>query len=288
MNDEARKIDDLGGTGNRAPELSRREWILSLGSAVILSGFSGFPGDAQTAERSAAAGLPPGLYTPSIDHVTHALNSDGPFFTIPPGTETEFVRPRIRPFIPQAFSAEAFGVIRRLVEIILGGDMDTAPAAVPGGPQTIFDEVAEWIDLVVASAPGVRAAARKLTVEQRALSVAYFASEDFVRELENYEPDQICKDGLLWLQLECERRSFGSFLATPAAAQVEIVASSFSNEPTTADHTGKELFNFLKAEAIRGFYTSRLGRKELNYQGNSFYGHSPGCPHGSGDKPASL
>jgi hypothetical protein len=33
----------------------------------------------------------------------------------------------------------------------------------------------------------------------------------------------------------------------------------------------------LKPECIRGFYTSRLGMKELDYTGNSFYGQSPGC-----------
>jgi hypothetical protein len=30
---------------------------------------------------------------------------------------------------------------------------------------------------------------------------------------------------------------------------------------------------------IRGFYTSRLGLKELDYKGNAFYAESPSCPN---------
>jgi hypothetical protein len=40
---------------------------------------------------------------------------------------------------------------------------------------------------------------------------------------------------------------------------------------------GTRVFNFLKEETVRGFYTSRVGLKELNNQGGSFYGESPGC-----------
>ena len=40
-------------------------------------------------------------------------------------------------------------------------------------------------------------------------------------------------------------------------------------------------FTFLKAEAIRAYYTSRHGLRELNYKGNWYYAASPGCP-GSG------
>src|SRR5215470_6035246 len=145
-------------------EISRREWLLNFGSAVILSGFAGMPGESQQTGRAAATALPPGLYTPSIDHVTHALKQDGPFFSIPPGAETQFVRPRSGPFVPQAFSAEEFAVIRRLVELILGEDLKTgATQLVAGAPETLYDEVAEWIDLVAFSGAGVRAAARRLT-----------------------------------------------------------------------------------------------------------------------------
>jgi len=148
--------------------------------------------------------------------------------------------------------------------------------------------VAEWIDLVVFSGPGVRAAARNLTPEQRALAVAYFTSEEPVRELETFEPERICKEGLAWLQQESERRSFKTFLTVPPAMQLELVSSLSDNRPDPAvSNAGTRFFDFLKAEVIRGYYTSRLGLKELNYTGNSFYGQSPGCGrHSSSDHPS--
>jgi hypothetical protein len=269
--------------------LSRRDWLLNFGSAVILSGFAGMPGESQQTEHAFATALPPGLYTPSIDFVTHALNHDGPFFPIPPGAETEFVRPRSGPFLPQAFSSEEFTVIRRLVELILGEGLQTAPAQpVAGAPEILYDEVAEWIDLVVSSGPRVRAAARNLTPEQRALAVAYFTTEEPVHELETFEPERICKEGLSWLQQETERKSFSTFLTVPPAMQLELVSSISDSRPDPAvSNAGTWFFDFLKAEAIRGYYTSRLGLKELNYTGNSFYGQSPGCgSHSSSDHPS--
>ena len=270
--------------------LSRRDWLLNLGGAVILSGFAGMPGESQQTEHTITTALPPGLYTPSIDHVTHALNQDGPFFSIPQGAETQFVRPRSGPFLPQAFSSDEFTVIRRLVELILGEDLKTAPAQQPAGaPASLYDEVAEWIDLVVFSGPGVRAAARNLTPEQRALAIAYFTTEEPVHELETFEPERICMEGLAWLQQETERRSFRTFLAVPPATQLELLASiSDSRLDPGMSNAGTSFFTFLKAEAIRGYYTSRRGLKELNYTGNSFYGQSPGCgSHSLPDSDAS-
>lgn len=268
--------------------LSRRDWLLNFGSAVILSGFAGMPGESQQTEHAVATTLPPGLYTPSMDHLTHALNHEGLFSSVPPGGDTEFVRPHSGPFLPQAFSSEEFPVIRRLVQLILGENLKTAPAQAAEGAAEMLDEVAAWIDLVVFSGPRVRAAARNLTPEQRALAVAYFTTEEPVRELEIFEPERICKEGLAWLQQESELRSFKTFLAVPPAMQLELVSSISDSRPNPAvSHAGTFFFDFLKAEAIRGYYTSRLGLKELNYTGNSFYGQSPGCGHqSSSDHPS--
>ncbi len=286
MSDDQHKLESTTPTDG----ISRREWLLNLGSAVVLSGFAGLPGEvAAQSGYSATASLPPGLYTPSIDHVTHALNSDGPFLPIPPGSETEFVRPRSGPYSPQAFSIDDFRVIQRLVEILLGEE-GKLPAASSGGteaaastPQNICAEVAEWIDLVVFSGPQVRAAARNLTLEQRALAVAYFTSEEPVRELEIYEPEKICKEGLAWLRQESRAKSAKDFLDLSPAVQVELFSAiGDENRQSTAVHEGQHFFDFLKAESIRGLYTSRVGLKELNYAGNSFYGHSPKCGASTG------
>jgi Gluconate 2-dehydrogenase subunit 3 len=259
--------------------LTRRDWLLSFGSAVVLSGFRGTPGKSPQGSQTAAASLPPGLYQPSWDHLTHVLSSEGPFFPIPPGTETEYVRSRPGPFVPQAFTPEEFRVVRRLVKIILGEDLRKASEeSTSRVPASVYDEVAEWIDLVVASAPRIRMSARNLTPEQRALAVAYFGSEEPVRKLETFAPERVCQEGLAWLDEESHRHFAKGFLDADPAGQLELVwAISDARPDKSVGHAGTRLFDFLKAECIRGFYTSRLGMKELDYTGNSFYGQSPGC-----------
>lgn len=275
MDDCKEKIDE------RKPgvALTRREWLMSLGSAVVLSGFRGVPGPAAQHPHAVGTGLPPGLYSPSLDHLTQMLAANGPFVPIPPGSETQYVQPRSGPFVPQAFTPQEFPVVRRLVEIILGEDLqNSSTKLVPGAPPTIYDEVAAWIDLVVASAPSVRALAQSLPPDQRALTVAYFDSEGPVRELETFEPERVCREGLAWLREESQRLFARAFLDVGPAAQVELVQAVSDTRPDkSAANAGTRLFDFLKAESIRGFYTSRLGLTELDYKGNSFYGQPPEC-----------
>jgi hypothetical protein len=258
--------------------LNRREWLLSFGGAVLLSGFRGAPGESLEILYAKAASLPPGLYQPSFDHLNHAIECDGPFFPIPPGAETDYVRPRPRSFHPQAFSAAEFRMVCRLVEVILGEDIENpAESATAGAGPGIYEEVAEWIDLVVGSAPGTRAAARNLTPEQRALAIAYFGSEEPVVKIETFEPERVCREGFLWLDQESHGRFGRDFLDAGAAAQNELVDSLSDARQGTNFHPGTRLYDFLKAEATRGFYTSRVGLKELQDAGRRFYGQSPGC-----------
>jgi hypothetical protein len=291
MDEDKKKIGEAKPGG----EFTRREWLLSLGSAAVISGFPGVPAGAQQESQAIGAALPPGLYRPSLDHLAHALASDAPIVPIPQGTETEYLRPRSGPFVPQAFADEEFRVVRRLVEIILGEDLQSLsgkPAS--GAPASIYDEVAEWIDLVVASATEIRRLARNLPAEQRALTVAYLGSEEPMRELETFEPERVCHAGLDWLGEESQRRFAKSFLAVDAAEQFELVRSVSDVRPDKSlIHAGTRLFDFLKAESIRGFYTSRMGLQELDYKGNIFYSEPPGCGLAPGtqldqSKPGSL
>jgi len=259
--------------------LSRREWLLCLGSTVALSGFRGVAGQVQQNTHAASAQLPPGLYRPSLDHLSHALDSNGPFLTTPPGAETEYIRPPVGGFVPQAFTETELGVVRRLVKIILGEDLNSASAkAALGTPASSYDEVAEWIDLIVASAPGTRKLARNLPPDQRALAVAFFGSEEPVSYLESFEPERVCREGFAWLGEESHRRFAKAFLDVDAGGQAELVqAISDARPDRSATHAGTRLFDYLKEETIRGYYTSRLGLQELDSQKNSFYGQSPGC-----------
>jgi len=156
-------------------------------------------------------------------------------------------------------------------------DLGRLPLDSAGAPFCVV-EVAEWVDLVVASAPQVRAAARSLSPGHRRLAVAYFGTEDSVRELETFEPERVCREGLGWLDEESSRRNGKGFFKSEPADQAALLQTiSDARADKSVVTAGTRLFDFLKAESIRGFYTSRLGLKELDYKGNAFYGTSPGC-----------
>jgi hypothetical protein len=182
-----------------------------------------------------------------------------------------------------------FQIVQRLVEIILGEDLRNESAK-PGGTQAgIYEEVAEWIDLVVASGPRIRTLAKKLPADQRALAVACLGSEVQVCELERFEPEQVCRQGFAWIGEESQRRFEKNFLNAGGTSQVEIVLSiSDGGRDKAVEHAGTRLFDLLKAECIRGFYTSHIGLKELDYKGNAFYGAPPECSLRPAQKPAEI
>ena len=275
MDDEKEKADKEG----LGSSLTRREWLHRLGPAVVLSNFPGLLQRGLREVQTDQGTWPRGLYVPSFEHLSHVLANEAAFVNVPPGSDTEYVRPQVVPFAPQGFAPTEFQVIRRLTEIILGEDLNNSRGKQEhGAPPSIYDEVAEWIDLVVASAPKTREMARNLSAEHRALAVAYFGSEEPVRELETFKPEQICHEGLTWLEEESQRRFARSFLDADPARQFELVQGISDARPErSAAHAGTRLFDFLKAECIRGFYTSRIGLRELDYKGNSFYGEPPGC-----------
>jgi len=267
------KLDPRAADGS----LCRREWLLNLGSTIALAGFRGIP--SPPTQDFSAAPLPPGLFQPSLDHLNHAMANEGVFFPAPAGSETEYTRPRSGPFLPRALSVEEFRLVQRFVEILLGEDVaKVAEKGKSNADQRIYQEVAEWIDLVLASAPGTRAAAQGLTPEHRSLAVAYFGDVEPVCELETFEPERICKEGFAWFAQESRRHYAKDFLATEPSAQIELVRTvSDAREDRSAINSGTRLYDFLKAECTRGFYTSHTGLKELRYTGNSFYGQPPGC-----------
>jgi len=284
-------------------EITRRQWLLKLGEAAVLLGFSGTTGEPGPGEgglraasnlalasepasaggfdAQAAAGLPPGLYEPSSDHLGHALSSDSLFHPIPPGGETDYVRPRTGPFEPQFFSPPEFQTVKRIVELMLGEAHERSSTAATGKDAKDGDisaAVAEWIDLRVASAVAVRQAARRLKPDHRALAIAYHGSAAPIEKLENFDPQSISATGLEWLAEQSERRHGKAFLDLSEEQQVEVLKEISDDRPdTTKENPGTRFFKLIKAEAIRGFYTSRAGLMELDYKGNAFYPESPGC-----------
>jgi hypothetical protein len=213
--------------------------------------------------------LPPGLYEPSEDHMTHALTSDGRFYPIPAGSETDFVRLPTGPFHPQFFSPVEFQAVKRLVALVLGESEGTSDA------EATISQVSEWIDLEVFNSAAVREAGLNLLPQHRALAVAFHGGEEAVKALETHEPQKTWREGLDWISTESSHRWGKAFLDVAEASQLEILKSLNSREE--ADDAGTRLFILLKNQVAHGFYTSQRGLKELDYKGNAFYAECPGC-----------
>ncbi|HTS07290.1 MAG TPA: gluconate 2-dehydrogenase subunit 3 family protein [Candidatus Eisenbacteria bacterium] len=246
-------------------DLTRRQWILRLGELVALAGVSGVVPEFATlvaGQEPATTGLPPGLYEPSQDHLVHALSSAGKNWTPPPGSETDYVLPGSDPYRPQFFTAEEFLVATRLLEILLG---NVNPGAV--------SQAAQWFDLYLHSAAEVRTAVQNLDPMHRVLAVEFFG-RDAVRELEASDPQSVARSGLVALR-QLSTQTYGTnFLQLSEKQQIELITTAGKSQPQS---DLRKLYDLARTEAIRGYYTSAEGLKELDYRGNAFYGDSPGC-----------
>lgn len=257
-------ISDSPDEAAESPEsLTRRLWLRMIGeTAAALSVFDQLAVSAYAESPKAAEALPPGLYEPSREHLSHAMMQQSRFHVIPPDCPTDYVRPPAAPFSPQFFSKEEFAMIHRITSLFLGATPSEAP---------VVDEVAQWIDLAVISSHGVREAAARLDPLHVALIRAYVAGghgeEDPTKP--SRDPQQICRDGLRWIGEQSRTRYQGEFLALSFQWQIELLSASERGAP--------EFFQLLKNEIIRGFYTSQAGLKEIDYKGNGFYAKSPGC-----------
>ena len=255
-------------------EITRRQWLLRLGEMVVLAGMSGvvpesIMGPLDTGAENIGV-LPPGLYAPSAEHLVHALQSAGKLYVTPPGSETDYVQPSSLPFQPQFFSHEQFRIVTRFVEIVLG-KLDANALA----------QTTQWLDLWFYSAAEVVEAARQLDSLHRVLAVAYYG-EASVIELESADLQAVARAGLRALhEISVERHSRG-FLELSDQEQVDLIASTGAAKP---DSPLRRFFEVMRREAIRGYYTSAEGLKELDYKGNAYYPDSPGCtPNRGHDK----
>jgi hypothetical protein len=240
---------------------------------VALAGVAGAVPEAVAgwtgAEKLSTAQLPPGLYEPSSKHLIHALSGAGELRNVPGGCETEYAKPG--PYQPKFFTREEFQIVTRIMQIILG-EVDSVT----------LTQVAGWFDLWLHSAAGVREAARELESSHRALAVAFYGSEA-VRELETADPQATVRAGLLAMGERLQELSGRGFLQSSKAEQVEVVRAASAARRDSA--LGK-FFGLIRGEAIRGYYTSAAGLKELDYKGNAYYSECPGCDRSEGNNSA--
>jgi hypothetical protein len=245
-------------------EITRRQWLLRLGEVGVLAGISGLVPDflgSVLGNEEKALNLPPGLYEPSADAMVHALGNHG-LVIPPPGTETEYAVPSSSPYQPQFFSREEFQTVTRLGEILLGN--------VDAGA---LSEATQWIDLWFHCAQGVREAALRLDPLHRSLAVAYYGEAE-VRELETVDHSATAREGLATLYQVSADKYGRNFIDLNADQQAELLhAASKRDEKDSL----RRFLETLRGEAIRGYFTSAAGLKELVYKGNTYNPESPGC-----------
>jgi Gluconate 2-dehydrogenase subunit 3 len=260
-------IDSNGETPDRVnlnSHITRRQWLLRLGELAALAGVSGIVPDTSVflVGQENMTSLPPGLYSPSADDLVHALSSAHHQFSPSLGSETDYAKPAATPYPPQFFSAQEFRIVTRIVEILLG---NVAPEPLA--------QTAQWVDLWFHCSAGVRQAAQKLDPMHRALAVAYFG-ENTVRDLESADPALAGRAGIAALQQLSADRHQKEFAELTIAEQTELVRLMSTYAP---DVLLRKFFDLLRAQTIRGYYTTAAGIKELDYKGNAYYATCPGC-----------
>jgi len=221
--------------------MNRREWFMQMGAGVVLSGCT-------ASDLDAAAELPPGVYGPSRDHLSHALAGR----RLAAGTETELVQVRSGPFQPSFFQPAQYRAMLRLTAQMLG---ETAEAPV-------VTEIVEWIDLTVAESADTRKAALAMSPAHRTLAVHYYGAQS-VQQLEEADPQTICREGLAWLDREKALESISDARPEPHS-----------------ENAGTRFFTYLKGRVADGFYTSRAGLEELGRGNPLFHASPPGCASG--------
>ncbi len=142
------------------------------------------------------------------------------------------------PYQPQFFTAHEFATASRLADMILPSDDRSSGAAEAGVP--------EFIDFMMIDQP----------VRQVAM-----------------------RGGLAWLDVECQRR-FNRRFVDCTAADRGAVLDDIAWPDRTPDRLsqGAEFFSNFRDLTASGFWTSRLGIDDLQYQGNDYLIEWRGCP----------
>jgi gluconate 2-dehydrogenase gamma chain len=78
------------------------------------------------------------------------------------------------------------------------------------------------------------------------------------------------RGGLKWLDLQCLNRYGHSFVATSSQQQLEIVTEiAYPLKAKPEMHQGAVFFNRMRELTATGFYTSKIGIKDIGYVGNA-------------------
>ncbi|HLY63107.1 MAG TPA: gluconate 2-dehydrogenase subunit 3 family protein [Terriglobia bacterium] len=89
----------------------------------------------------------------------------------------------------------------------------------------------------------------------------------------------IIRGGLTWLDLECNRQHHHDFADCSKEQQKQMLDRiAFPKEAAPEDSAGVAFFNEMRDLVVSGFFSSKMGVKDLPYLGNQMLTEWNGCP----------
>jgi gluconate 2-dehydrogenase gamma chain len=160
--------------------------------------------------------------------------------------------PQAPPFTPAFFTAHEYETVRLLADLIIPRDARSGSASDAGVP--------EFMDFLLAEEPKLPEASRRQTA---------------------------MRGGLAWLDLECQRRFDATFVACRDDQRTALLddlsqppavdPNADLDPPPTGSH-GRAFFASFRDLTASGFWTSRIGVADLEFQGNRVVAEWTGCP----------
>ena len=86
--------------------------------------------------------------------------------------------------------------------------------------------------------------------------------------------------GLGWLNAHSERSLGNKFIELTAEQQDSLLEPlGFKDKARPGEEDGRKFLGLMRRFTVMGFYTSKIGFKELDNPALRFYSESPECPH---------
>ncbi len=87
------------------------------------------------------------------------------------------------------------------------------------------------------------------------------------------------RGGLVWLDMECNRKFKRDFVDCSAPQQKQILDRiAYPQKAAPEDAAGVVFFNRMRDLVVSGFFSSKMGVKDLPYLGNQMLAEWNGCP----------
>ncbi len=117
--------------------------------------------------------------------------------------------------------------------------------------------------------------------DERSGSATDAGVPEFMDFMLNERPDgQVpMRGGLAWLDNECSERSGKTFLTSTEAERTAILDDiAWPRKARPELSQGVAFFNMFRDMTASGFWSSKMGVTDLDYQGNTFVAEWKGCP----------